>query len=65
MNAGGPRTWPVLRLALMTAPNGPTLDESSYSWFLPSCGRARQAVRRSPGAICDTNAMGPLLMWIR
>src|ERR1700722_4899265 len=31
MNAGGARTWPTLRLALMTAPNRPTLDESSYS----------------------------------
>jgi hypothetical protein len=31
MNAGGPRSWPALRLALATAPNGPSLDQSSYS----------------------------------
>src|ERR1700683_1082421 len=40
MNAGGPRSWPALRLALATAPNGPSLDQSSYS---PE-GRFRSAV---------------------
>ena len=50
MNAGDPRTWPALRLALMTAPIGPTLDVivcCCFRWVLEG-GKLKGRIQNNP-----------------